>query len=143
MKAIGLVLLTLLLAGGFAILDRTTDDQPFAVERAVHGKPNAGVGWLEVAVVDRPSLDRAVVRAIWQRGSNAQNCRLVIHPGQGAFLMEGEAELELDPEADSGEVTWLIDFRTDRDLDAVVRLCAQTQRGAHSCEAYVPLARAP
>lgn len=142
MKIFRLALLTVLLAGSFVLID-TTDDVSFEVERAVHGKPNPAVGWLEVSVVERPSPDRAFVRAVWTRGSDAENCRLVIHPGRDAHLLEGEAELTLDPDADSGEATWWIDFPVDRDLDAVVRLCAETQRGVHACEAYVPLARAP
>ena len=140
MKYLGFALLAVVLAGGF-LWSESASRAPFKPERAVQGKPNPAVGWLHVTVVDRPSPDRAWIKAVWTRGSDAQNCRLLFFPGREANLMEGDADTTLDPDASGGEVVWLVDFPTDRDIDGVVRLCAETRRGVNACEAYVPLAR--
>ena len=139
MRAVAAVVL---LAGLAAAIGHAPATAPLgAPEPAILGKPNPAVGTLDVTILERPTPDRAWVRAVWTRGPDAANCRLLFFPGRDASIVDGHADQALAADAPTGEVFWLVDFAVDRPLEAVVRLCAQTSRGVHACEAYVPLVR--
>ncbi len=110
---------------------------------SVTGKPNRLLGTLELEIVERPTEDRALVRASWTRAVGTANCSLEAIAPEGAFFVEGLEEVGLADEAYEGEAHWLLDFSTGSDLDFVVRLRGKTDRGAESLEAVVRLASAP
>jgi len=119
--------------GGDAAPGRSTAPEP---GRA--GKANRAVGTIAARVLERPSADRAVVEADWALASGATACELELVLPEGALLVEGEPVVAL-PDEGSGSTTWLVEFPTGRELDAVIRLCAHTPAGHRATEAYVRL----
>ena len=70
------------------------------------GKPNPALGALVLEVTERPSPDRAVVRARWARAEGAHGCSLDLLVPEGATLLEGKPQVVIgDDEAAAGEVT--------------------------------------
>jgi hypothetical protein len=114
-----------------------------AAERGVTGKPNPHLGFLQIEAVERPSPDRAWVRAIWTRAEGAHGCRLDVIVPEGATLLSGEPSVTIVDDAQAGEASWLVDFPLGRDLDLTVRLCGTNERGDEAMEAYLRLTSAP
>ncbi len=113
------------------------------VRLACGGKPNAGLGTLDAAVVDRPAPDRAVVEVHWRRGPRGGNAALEVMPPDGAWLVTGSEVVPLTPGLAEGTERFTLDFDRGRDLDLVVRLAVRTLRGDRSIETYVRLVSAP
>jgi len=104
-----------------------------------HGKPNAAVGALEIAIVERPSSDRARVRATWRSADGVAGCELQLRLPDGAVMIEGERSYALGPDEREGVREWLVEFPTGMVLDATVRLCGDAGAGLRLCESYVRL----
>ena len=103
------------------------------------GKPNPALGALVLEVTERPSPDRAVVRARWARAEGAHGCSLDLLVPEGATLLEGKPQVVIGDDEVAGEASWLLDFPTDRDLDLVARFCGTNDRGDEAMEAVVQL----
>ncbi len=121
--------------------ERVREAGPGAVFEPGVGKPNAFVGSLDAAIVERPTRDRARIRATWRRAAGVEGCELQLHLPHGVLLLEGEAVHVLTPDELEGERTWLVAFPTGAVLDATVRLCGDAGRGVRICDSYVRLTR--
>ena len=112
----------------------------FTPEPAVMGKPRPSLGRIEGEIFERPSPDRAWIRATWHRAPQAQSCALELVLPEGATLLEGPATLPIDADADHGDVQWLVTFPVDQAATATIRLCGDVG-GEQALEAYLPLVR--
>ena len=92
-------------------------------------KPNAMVGSLDVAIVERPARDRARIRASWRRADGVEGCQLQLHLPRGAVLVDGDETYMLAPEEAAGVREWVVEFPTGAPLDATVRLCGDAGAG--------------
>lgn len=110
-----------------------------AYARDCAGKPQAHHGTVEVAVVDRPAADTAVVRADWTRRGTDLPTTLELLLPEGAVLLEGASWQALPGDLLAGACTFTVRFLTDRTSDVVVRLSAQQQGQSLTREAYARL----
>jgi hypothetical protein len=102
-------------------------------------KPDARIGRVFAAVIERPAADRALISARWETRSAARSCALELLVPAGVVLLDGEQSRPIPMDETSGSVTWLVEFPTGRVLDAVLRLCAQTTDGLRAAETSVRL----
>lgn len=134
--------LALLFAGGPPARSPRTRGGPAPVRtyaRDCAGKPQAHHGTVEVAVVDRPAADTAVVRADWTRRATDLPTTLELLLPEGAVLLEGVPWQTLSGDALAGACTFSVRFLTDRTSDVVVRLSAVEQGQSLTREAYARL----
>jgi len=115
---------------------------PFQVEWR-ESKPDAHVGRLRAAVIERPAPDRARIEARWENHSSATNCALDLIVPDGVVVLEGESHTPLATEDAAGTATWLVEFPTGHAADAVLRFCAETEDGLRAAETSVRLVDAP
>ncbi len=103
-------------------------------------KRGAAIGRVRAAVVERPAPDRALIEARWENRSGAENCALELVVPEGVVVLEGERRMPISPEETAGAATWLVEFPTGREADAVLRFCAETEDGLRAAETSVRLA---
>ncbi len=99
------------------------------------GKPAPGLGLVEAAVTERIAEDRVRISVRVHPQPNT-GCRLELVLPLGCDIHEGKQVEDVSADA-LIERTWVVQFPTDRTLDAVVRYCANVGTGVHATE--VPL----
>lgn len=103
-------------------------------------KPSPQLGTLEARIVERPSIDRAVLEASWSLRQGTQGCEVHVILPDAATLLEGPAVTSLG-ETGEGQGRWVVSFSGDQPLDAVVRLCGTEDEAFRSREVAVRLTR--
>ena len=115
---------------------------PFQVQWR-ESKPDGRIGRLRAAIIERPAPDRALIEARWENHSGAANCALELVLPDGVVVLEGQARTAIPAEDTAGSATWLVEFPTGREADAVLRFCAETQDGMRAAETSVRLSDMP
>ncbi len=131
------LLLIACLAGPLAACGGETP-APFEPEWR-ESKPGAALGRIRAAIVERPGPDRAVIEARWENRSGAEGCALELVVPEGVMVLEGERMTPLAADEPAGSATWLVEFPSGRALDAVLRLCRETEHGLQAAETSVRL----
>ncbi len=145
MRTLRLLLLTCLALGATACggeAPQTTAPQPTDIEWR-ESKPGARIGSVRAAVIERPGPGRALIEARWENRSGGGGCALELVVPDGVVVLEGERVVPLPYDDDAGAASWLVEFPSGRDLDAVLRLCAEGEDGMRAAETSVRLTDAP
>jgi hypothetical protein len=121
---------------------QSTAPQPTDVQWR-ESKPGARIGSVRAAVVERPGPGRALIEARWENRSGGANCALELVVPDGVVVLEGERVVPLPFDDDAGAISWLVEFPSGRALDAVLRLCAESDDGMRATETSVRLTDAP